>query len=139
MQILVVILVGGFAVVDAMSIGLGDVERYSYAAISGVLIASLFIGRRYNRSTRSIRRILQVYMGIVGIGLVMVLLQPTIRWMYVVGDLVSVAMPLIILVLGMRSRDTFFDTRMLRLPYACQTLGVTVPAASSNLPCYWRS
>jgi hypothetical protein len=114
MQVFLVTLIGGFAILDSVSIGLGEQERYGYPVLSCVLIITLLVSKRSNRTTPSMRHIIEMYVAFVAIGLAMVCFQPQIRWIYVLGDFASLAMPLLLLLLTITSDRRFFDNRMLR-------------------------
>ena len=113
MQIFLVTLIGSFAILDSISVGLGEQERYGYAILAGLLVIMLLVGKRTSYPSPSMRRLVELYAAFLAIGLAMVSFQPHIRWVYVVGDFTSLSMPFFVLLLAARSRHQFFDTRLL--------------------------
>jgi len=114
MQVFLIVLIGSYAILDAMTIGLGDRERYGYALLSCVLVVTLLVSKRYSRQTATLRGISQAYLALLGMGFVMTSLQPEINWLYVIGDSVSLAMPLFLLTLADKSKGNFFNDQMFR-------------------------
>lgn len=134
MQILFPLLVGSYAILDALTLGLGEYERLGYAFLSCMLVAIFLVSKKYGRSSKSMTCICWSYTALVVIGFLMVAWQPQINWFYVLGDSVSIAMPLLMILLAERRKEPLYNSKLLSCLYLVLLIASIVPVV---LPAHW--
>ncbi len=124
MATILIIVLGLYAVLDALTIGLGAEQRPAYAAVFCITCLLLFVAKRRPPVPRTLSRATKVWSLVGMIGLVMILVQDTVYWLYVAGDAASFFYPAILLSIASRDATPFYQTRTIKL------LGALLVAAS---------
>lgn len=134
-----ILLLGVYASVDVLSLGLGEYQRVAYAALV-VLCSVHVISLRPVHVDSPLRTgLCRLWLAVTVIGLGTVALQPTVHPVYVVGDLVSFALPLLFVCYANRRPAVFFDARTLAITAGLLTFSMAVAIvfidAASNRFC----
>lgn len=104
---LFILLLGAYVIIDSCTLGLGEYQRYCYAAVCILTAGMLAIKpRRWDFSINSIP-LLQGWLAVSIIGFAMVLAQPSRHLSYVFGDAVSFTLPVLLALFTSRQPDVF--------------------------------
>lgn len=98
-----IVLIGLYGIIDALSLGLGEEQRYFYAVLVLSIACILTVAPKRFVGSPLAQGIPKVWLATTTVGLIMVAFQPDKHVGYVIGDAVSFTLPLLMLVFVTRS------------------------------------
>lgn len=131
---MVPILIGLYAVLDSWVFYVGNEQRIAYTAITGLCLVLALLGLPRTQAPRRAWALILAWVGLCLLPLIPVATQDVVLPSYVVGDLASMALPLVMFLVLWALPGMLHPTRAL-LPYAL-LLGLAAIAAALSPASY---